>query len=110
MQSVSAQNPLGSFSEDGQPLCYLHRLTRCYTCGGQFPQQDMTYLVTGTKADYNLRPQGGPPRVEEVLEMVCPCCAKNTEVAPKARSIQPIWWLVAGIAACLIPVLLRLIH
>jgi hypothetical protein len=111
MLSASPQNPHGSFSAEGQPLCYLHRLTRCFCCGELLSQQDMTYVVTGTRADYNLRPQGGPPRMEEVIEMVCPGCAKKPEaVTARRRGVQPLWWLVAGLAACLLPTIFRLIH
>ncbi len=69
----SHKNPLGPFSEAGEPLCPDHRLTRCYQCEQFHPLGEMTRQVVGKREDTNLR-KGMRPRIEEVFGHFCAEC------------------------------------
>jgi hypothetical protein len=96
----SRQNPHRGFSREGQPLCYEHRLTRCYHCEKLFPQGEMRQVEVGKREEY-VAERRGPLRVEPVLVWVCRGCAEDAPqtAGQSRRSFMPGYLLIAGVLA-----------
>jgi hypothetical protein len=106
------KHPHGGFSLEGQPLCHLHRLTRCHVCEELFPAKAMTRRTIGTHADRHMR-KGKPPRIEPVDAPFCPeCNVKQVELNSPPRSGSLAWiFAVLAFGVCvLVGVLLVLMH